>query len=712
MAIDIFDTCQIINDYLLADNEVMARNELINLLDYHDKEAIEYSPLVNHLIRETGLYPYIKPNNATWQDRFAYEAFKVDIGGKSATLHREQSALLKRLINKESIAISAPTSFGKSFVIDAFIAINKPNNVVIIVPTIALADETRRRLYKKFANFYKIITTTEVDLGDKNIFIFPQERAMNYINKIDSIDILIVDEFYKASALYDKSRSPTLLKAIIKLGAKAKQRYFLAPNITSLSDNVFTQGMAFEDKLDFNTVYLQKFELYKEIGNDEILKGQALIKILDETQTKSLIYAAIYPQIEKVSNLLNENRPISNRSLLINFSNWLTLNYDANWKLTNLIKRGVGIHNGQLHRSISQIQVKLFEEKEGIDNLISTSSIIEGVNTSAENVIIWRNRRSGSNSRLDTFTYKNIIGRGGRMFKYFIGKIYLLEPPPLDDTTQLDIDFPDEILGDIDEVTYKSSLNSEQVKKIIAFKKEMHDLLGKDSYTRLVEENIFQTSDSDFIKEIAKNMVSKPEEWNGLGFLNSDNPAAWERFLYKITYLQPGEWGDGAYKVQHDKFIAFVKVLSRNWELTIPELLNALDEEDIDIDQFFKLERNATFKLSALMNDINILQKEILNTGVDISPFVSKVSHAFLPSVVYQLEEYGLPRMISRKLHKNRIMDFLNPELTIHEAIKKFAEIGLRKLNTVEFLDEFDKYILGYFYDGITVEAKSSSILG
>ena len=115
---------------------------------------------------------------------------------------------------------------------------------------------------------------------------------------------------------------------------------------------------------------------------------------------------------------------------MVEFANWLTINYGANWKLTNLVKRGVGIHNGQLHRSISQIQVKLFEEQEGLSNIISTSSIIEGVNTSAENVIIWRNRKSGGNSILDSFTYKNIIGRGGRMFKYFIGKIYLLEPPP------------------------------------------------------------------------------------------------------------------------------------------------------------------------------------------------------------------------------------------------------------------------------------------
>jgi reverse gyrase len=46
----------------------------------------------------------------------------------------------------KNLAIIAPTSFGKSFIIDAFIALKQPKNTAIIVPTIALTDETRRRL--------------------------------------------------------------------------------------------------------------------------------------------------------------------------------------------------------------------------------------------------------------------------------------------------------------------------------------------------------------------------------------------------------------------------------------------------------------------------------------------------------------------------------------------------------------------------------------
>lgn len=211
----VFDQCHIINGLLISNQENEARQELIKLLDYHNNNDLAYNPLVNHLIRETGLFPYLEPETSNWEERFIYNAFKVDVGEeKPLTLHREQSFLLKRLLEGKNIAVSAPTSFGKSFVIDAYIKIKKPNNVLIIVPTLALTDETRRRLYKKFAHEYKIITTSDVELSEKNIFIFPQERAMNYINIVESFDIMIVDEFYKASSKFDKERSPSLIRAI------------------------------------------------------------------------------------------------------------------------------------------------------------------------------------------------------------------------------------------------------------------------------------------------------------------------------------------------------------------------------------------------------------------------------------------------------------------------------------------------------------------
>ena len=695
---DTFATCHKINSLIINNNETEARNELIKVLDYHEKEELEYPEIVNHLIRQTGLYPYLRIETANWQDRFIYELFKVNIGlKKPVTLHREQSSILKKLIEGRDLAVSAPTSFGKSFVIDSFIAIKKPRNIVIIVPTIALTDETRRRLHQKFSDRYKIITTTDVKLGEFNIFIFPQERAINYVGKIDKIDLLVIDEFYKASQIFDKERAPSLVKAIIKLGDNSNQKYFLAPNISKVVDNPFTKGMEIV-YLDFNTVYLQKHDLYKTIKNDEKKKSLILLKILAKEKGKTLIYAGTYSNISKVSNLIIANIDPVQSDLLENFQNWLISNYDPNWILTNLVSRGAGIHNGQLHRSLSQIQIRLFEETDGINQIISTSSIIEGVNTSAENVVIWRNRNGSS--RLNDFTFKNIIGRGGRMFKHFVGNIFILEAPPISESTQLELPFPDEIMGDIDEEKYKDELTKEQIAYIITYKEEMNELLGHDEYAELQQQGAFESSDSTLIRNIAKEIKKNSQSWVGLGYLNSANVENWDNFLYKIINLQPGGWG-----IEYRKFVGFIKILTQNWVSTIPELLYELDKYDIGIDDFFKLERNATYKFAALANDVNTIQKKILtDVNIDISSFVSRISHAFLPSVVYQLEEYGLPRMISKKIHYSGFFDFTQENITLHETINYLndnKEILLNEPNVN--LDGFDKYIFNYFIEGISL---------
>lgn len=478
---DIFEECSVINDLLQADKGVEARNRLILLLDNFRRENQSYDPLLNHLIRESGLYPYLEPETSSWQDRFVFESFKVDIGQDApVTLHSEQSLVLKHLLNGDDLAVSAPTSFGKSLIIDAYIAIKKPTNILILVPTIALTDETRRRLSKKFSAEYKIVTTSEVELGERNILIFPQERAIHYCDKLEQLDLLVVDEFYKASRAFDKERSPALLKAMLKLGEKAAQKYYLAPNISELKDNPFTKGMTFL-RMDFNTVFLEKHELYKEINKDAQKKNNALLEILGKQETKSLIYAGSYSNVDSVATLLIENTEREHSKLLSDFSAWLATNYHPNWKLTNLVKRGVGIHTGQLHRSLSQIQVRLFEEKQGgLQTLVSTSSIIEGVNTFAENVIVWSNKKG--QLKLDDFTYRNIIGRGGRMFKHFVGNIFILEEPPSPVETQLELTFPYELLADVDDEKYKQELTKEQLAKLLHYKEEMAQLMGQESF--------------------------------------------------------------------------------------------------------------------------------------------------------------------------------------------------------------------------------------
>lgn len=702
---EVFETCQEINRLLSLRAEVAARNLLIRLLAHLDRNGTPYSQVVNHMIRATGLFPYLRLANATWDQKYVHHAFEVDVGRRVATLHREQSSVLAKLLDGKDIAVSAPTSFGKSFIIDAFIAAKHPDNVVIIVPTIALMDETRRRLFKKFSEHYTIVTAPDTRLGPKNILIFPQERAFGYLPALDSIDLLVVDEFYKASRKHDRDRAPALIKAILKLSKIAKQRYYLAPNIKKLNDNAFTRDMEFMELLDFNTVYLDIREPYKEFGDDAAKKGAKLIELISPGTQKSLVYAGTYSEIKTIADLVIAKIPPVDRIYTSHFSKWLRQNYQSDWQLADLVDRAIGVHNGNMHRCLSQLQIRLFEYEDGFDSLVSTSSIIEGVNTSAQNVIVWRSKLGNSN--LKDFTYKNIIGRGGRMFKYFVGNIYLLDAPPKSEDTQLEIEFPEEILGTLDEDQDADRLTESQVQRIIEYRRQMSSIIGDENFARIKRENLLQDSDADFLLQLAADMKENPDGWRGFGYLNSGNPDHWDKMLYKVLKLKPSGWD-----TPWNKLVTATKAISHNWDRDLPQVISSLGVHEIDIEEFFKLERTVTFKLSALLSDANELHKIIVNPSVDISAFIGKMSRAFLPSAVYHLEEYGLPRMISKKIHASGLIDFQDPNMDLLRALECFKLLGKDAVLAIRSLSPFDRYVVRFFFDGITpgevIEAESA----
>jgi hypothetical protein len=329
--------------------------------------------------------------------------------------------------------------------------------------------------------------------------------------------------------------------------------------------------------------------------------------------------------------------------------------------------------------------------------MVSTSSIIEGVNTSAENVILWSNRNG--NAKINDFTYRNIIGRGGRMLRHFIGKIFVLEAPPAPTVTQLLLEFPDELVGVVDEAVYGIELTEAQNRLLHAYEEEMRGLVGPATQAALKGDIALQSSDSSALISIVRDIVQNRTSWNGLEHLNSNNPAHWDRLLYRILNLRPGYW-----EVRYQSFVEFIKILSNNWSYTIPRLLSELNVHDIGINEFFLLERNTTFKLATLLGDVQEVYNRLNpHRIVDLSPAIARLSCAFLPPLVFVLEEYGLPRSISRKIHASGVINLEEVSMEIHDLLDKFRGFGLKKIiSEVGTLDEFDAYILGYFFEGIS----------
>ena len=697
--IDLFAKCRDIVEKIDNEEEKEARKDLILLLNACEKHDIAYTPLLNHIIRKLGLFPYMK-DSVIWQDYVALNFFEADIGEEEpAVLHIDQSNILKKLLDGENLLVSAPTSFGKSFIIDAYIATKNPKNVVIIVPTVALTDETRRRLHCKFGNKYNIISQQDEEIKEYNIFIFPQERAFSYLGKLAEIDILIVDEFYKASYVMGDERYVSLVKVIVELKKIAKQCYFIAPNFTS-EPNLYPliKGMSFF-QVDKITVYTEIHEDYKKITKaiqKAKWKETRLVELLNQRE-KSLIYAGDPAEIQKVSTLLGKTQRKMDSDILTKFSSYLGEQYGENYVLSDLVSRGVGIHNGKLHRPIAQLQIKLFSETNGLMVIISSSSIIEGVNTSAENVILWSNKIA--KKILSSYSYNNIVGRAGRMFKYFIGRVFLLEAPPeIINPEPLTLEYSDEVIESIDDADREQELTKAQIAKLKTNEEEFDSIWGKGVYRKLKSAMQKQVFNVELITKILLDIKGNPDVWNDgkLRRFLLDDVDKWSfGITSKVSVL-------GNLPIKATQAHGILKTLSNNWRLPTPEIIQKMPAGFKAVEKYFEAERIMSFKFVSVFALCVTVYNCYYHKNINLSSCISRISNSFLPKLVYQLEEYGLPRSLSKKIVNAGLIELDNQDMSLADTIGQFKKIGKDKLiASIPDKHAFEDYILEHFYSGI-----------
>ncbi|PKY11112.1 hypothetical protein B1757_06365, partial [Acidithiobacillus marinus] len=141
---------------LLTQNENAGREALIRTLEF--RSVLDgYQAIITALVQRAGLYPYTSnPENLSTTDLLNFEFHKV-VGLNEIVLHSVQGQVYRALLDGANVILSAPTSFGKSLLIDAMVASRRYARIVVIVPTIALIDETRRRLSERFSPEFKIM---------------------------------------------------------------------------------------------------------------------------------------------------------------------------------------------------------------------------------------------------------------------------------------------------------------------------------------------------------------------------------------------------------------------------------------------------------------------------------------------------------------------------------------------------------------------------
>ena len=122
--------------------------------------------------------------------------------------------------------------------------------------------------------------------------------------------------------------------------------------------------------------------------------------------------------------------------------------------------------------------------------------------------------------------------------------------------------------------------------------------------------------------------------------------------------------------------------------------------DEISVEDYFEFEKLVSFNFVSLLRSINVISKRILLCDVDITPFITKVSNLFLPTLVFQLEEYGLPRMLSRKLHNSRVIDLERVDISINDVLDEFLKVGMNRIIETAQLSAVDQFILSYFLRG------------
>jgi hypothetical protein len=112
-------------------DEESAQDMVLRALEVREHFAPGHQEILDGLVRHFGLFPYLERAALSWQDQIAYEVHRPANMDDEIVFHRQQAEVYWTLLAGESVVRSAPTSFGKSLIIDAIIASGQYRNILI-----------------------------------------------------------------------------------------------------------------------------------------------------------------------------------------------------------------------------------------------------------------------------------------------------------------------------------------------------------------------------------------------------------------------------------------------------------------------------------------------------------------------------------------------------------------------------------------------------
>ena len=303
-------------------------------------------------------------------DSAIYNGFSLSELDERISLHPEQIQVLERIEKNRGLIFSAPTSFGKTFVIFEYIARFRPKNVVLVVPTLALIDEYKRKIINQYRNVFKkykvylsIDEDNEYDLEQYNLFLVTHERVINEnIHEIiKNIDFLVIDEVYKLQKDDMDDRVLILNLAYYNLVSISRKYVLLAPfikgvnNLNKLDDEPHFYGT------NYSPVVNEVIEIPVMDNNDRSSKAKSILK---ELEGNTLVYFPTVTELNKYIDEIEdeEDKKANMNAILSEFVTWAKSEIHEKWSVLKAMENGYLVHHGQLPLGIRMLELDLFND--------------------------------------------------------------------------------------------------------------------------------------------------------------------------------------------------------------------------------------------------------------------------------------------------------------------------------------------------------------
>lgn len=654
----------------------IGRRIIINILDNWEKLEMTSHELWSDLVEAAGFYPYFKKEEERVLLRGTAGRLRMEFHCsdylKDKYFHDVQRDVNDVLKSEKNLIVSAPTSFGKSLLIEEVVASRKHRNMVIIQPTLALLDETRKKL-KRYSDNYKIIVrTSQPPTKDKgNLFLLTAERVMEYPS-FPKIDFFIIDEFYKLSAKRDDERCDTLNNAFnLLINSFGSKFYLLGPNIDGISPGFAEKYDAKFYRTDYSLVDVHSIDVYskyeaefsKPRKNRELREQVLFDLLLDLKNEQTIIYCSSPRRVREVSSrfvkYLQKKGLEQNKSTLPLYD-WINGNVSRHWGFLDCLDYKIGIHDGALQKHITSSIIKYFNKGE-LKYLFCTSTIIEGVNTSAKNIVYF-DATKGYHKKVDYFDYSNIKGRSGRLMVHYVGRVYNFNRPPDKSDVLIDIPFfeqnpiNDEVLIHLEEKDVRNT-ETDQYRQLLQIPEEERILIRRNGLLVKGQCKILDILKKDILSVhhlIAWSGMPTYKQleyvlmlaWNNLIRSGETTSPMTAPKLVKVTF----DYGV-------DQRISELVESTYRWYLKLDKNEAKTNQEIYDeavMDAFQILRHWFHYKVPKWLNVVHELQKYVcernrLPSG-SYSFYASQMENDFVNQNLAILVEYGIPKSAIDKL--------------------------------------------------------------